>query len=298
MNLRIRRSHLYQVGIGLLAMLMLLPSLAACRAPTELPADTEEPAAIQTSAPETEGDLILEQGTVTDEPDVQVPVLDMQDGVNYAAVLITSYYATGNVAGDAHVDASYVELYNNSDTAISLAGLSLYVSNKGGSFTEYRFHEEDTIPAEGYFLVRGRDANGSTPDVLSVERYDRLFKSLSPDPKNTRLALAPAGLNLPTDKPMAAVTNVFAYVTTHTLDAADEYHFIDSASVNKVVRKKACTDKVDYQSINLTKASWTVLSQIRPHTAEGDVNTEVHTQIDEVYFRLRTDCKRFIKSLK
>ena len=282
MNLCIRRSCLRRAGIGLLAMLLLLPSLSACKAPSELHPDTKE--TFVTQAPVTEGDLILEQGTVAEEPDIQVPVLDLRDDVNYSALLITSYYATGNVAGDAHVDASYVELYNNSDTAIPLAGVSLYVSNREGDFTEYRFHEEDTVPAEGYFLVRGRNANGSTPDALSVEQYDRLFKTLSPDPKSTRLAIAPAGLTLPTEQPLAEIEAVFAYVTTHRLDAADEYHYINGASVNKVVRKKACTDKVDYQSINLTKASWTVLSQIRPHTSEGDVNTEVHSQIEEVVF--------------
>ena len=287
MNQRIHRSHLRTAGLWLLALLLLLQNVAACQSPSEIPAVSATSSEAASAFPEThepQGALTLEQGTTPATPDVQAPLLDLQDGVDYSALLITSYYATGNVVGDAHVDASYVELYNNSDTPISLAGVSLYVSDKGGSFTEYRFHEYDTIPAEGYFLVRGRDANGTTTDALTVEQYDRLFAAFSPDPKSTRLILAPAGIDMPVDKPLAEIDGVFAYVTSHTLDAADEYHFIDSASVNKVIRKKACTDKVDYQSINLTKASYTVLSQIRPHTSKGDVNTAVNTQIDEVVF--------------
>ena len=275
---------LLRAGLLLLAMALLLQSFVGCHPSSESPDGPTAPVATETSAPETQGDLIREQETTPAEPDLQVPVYSLQEGVPYPALLITSYYATGNLAGDAHVDASYVEIYNNSDTPIPLAGVALYVSDKGGRFTEYRFHEDDTIPAEGYFLVRGRDANGITTDALTVEQYDRLFRDLSPNPKSTRLVLAPAGVSLPADKPLAEVDGIFAYVTSHTLDAADEYHYVDSASENKVIRKKACTDKVDYQSINLTKASWTVLSQIRPHTTKGDVNTAVNTQIDEVVF--------------
>ncbi|MBQ9151680.1 MAG: CotH kinase family protein [Clostridia bacterium] len=284
MNLHKHRSRLRAVGLWLLAILLLLQSLAACQSAPVTPADTTAPADTDTAPPETQGALTLEQGTTPAAPEEQVPVFDLQSGVNYQALLITSYYATGNVAGEAQVAASYVELYNNSDSPIPLAGVSLYVSDQGGSFTEYRFHEEDTVPAEGYFLVRGRDANGVSTDALTVEHYDRLFATLSPHPKSTRLVLASAGMNLPADKPLAEVMNVFAYVTAHTLDAADGYHYIASGSVNKVIRKKACTDKVDYQSINLSKSSYTVLTQIRPRTTQGDVNTAVNTQIDEVVF--------------
>ena len=288
MNRYVHRSLVRKGVLWVLTALLLLQVLTSCQAPLDLFDDTGGSAATQLPVPETEteteDELILEQGTTALPPEEQAPLYDLQEGAHYQALLITSYYATGNVAGEAHVDASYIELYNNSASPIPLAGVSLYVSDKGGSFVEYRFHEGDTVPPESYFLVRGRDANGVTTDALTVERYDRRFSTLSPDPKSTRLVLAPAGVNLPADKPLREVEGIFAYVTSHALDAADEYHYIDSASVNKVIRKKACTDKVDYQSINLTKASWTVLSQIRPQTTEGDVNTTVNTQIDEVVF--------------
>ena len=262
-----------RVWAWLLTVLLLLQSVVGCRSvPTPVP------------SPETSGDLTLKQETATSVPQESIPLYGLREDVPYGALLITSYYATGNVAGDAMVEASYVELYNNSHTPIPLAGVALYVSNGEGAFSEYRFHEADVVPAEGYFLIRGRDANGRSEDALTVERYDRLFAALSPDPRNTRLVLAPAGMELPADKPLAEIAGPFAYVTSHPLDAADELHYVGNASADQVIRKKACTDKVDYQSINLKKASWTVLTQIRPRTAEGDVNREVNTRIDEVVF--------------
>ncbi len=262
-----------RVWAWLLTVLLLLQSVAGCRTVPARP-----------PSPETSGGLFLEPETLPPDTEESTPLYGLREDVPYDALLIASYYATGNVAGDAMVEASYVELYNNSDTPIPLAGVALYVSNGEDDYSEYRFHKTDVIPAEGYFLVRGRDANGLSADALTPERYDRLFSTLSPDPKRTRLVLAPAGAELPADKPLAEVAGIYAYVTSNPLDAADEFHYIDSASANKVIRKKACTDKVDYQSINLKKASWTVLAQIRPHTAEGDVNTAVNTQIDEVVF--------------
>ena len=286
MNL-IRKSRLFRMGLCWLAVVLLLQSAVACRLPPEDFSDTTASSDAADTVSETrepQGALTLEEGTTPTDPGETVPVFGLRDDVNYSALLITSYYATGNVAGAAHVAASYVELYNNSDSPLPLAGVSLYVSDREESFVEYRFHEDDVIPPEGYFLVRGRDANGVPTHALTVEHYDRLFESLSPDPKNTCLVLAPAGMVLPVDKPLADVKQAFAYVTSHMRDAADTYHYIDSGSVNKVIRKKACTDKVDYQSINLAKSSYTVLSQIRPHTSQGDVNTAVNTQIDEVVF--------------
>ena len=237
----------------------------------------------------TDGVLTLPNETTSADPDTvetdPLPPLTTPDPeADLTSLVITSYYAAGKVAGDALVAASYVELHNGGNQPLPLTGLSLYVSNGGGVFTEYRFSAGDVIPADGFFLVRGANANGAHKDALSVEAYDTLFKSLSPDPKNTRICLGLAGADLPTDTPLADIPAVITYVSTHALDEADPYGYVDSASVNKVIRKKADTRKTDYQSIHLGKASYTVLSQITPRTTEGRVNTAVESQIDEVVF--------------
>ena len=278
MNRPLRKRGPVRSAAWLLAMLM---TLSACTGPL-LPSGTEEESHPHSGTED--GLITLPSDNAVDESDSIPPVMSLDPAAHYGALVITSYYATGRVAGKAMVDASYVELHNGGDQPISLAGLSLYVSDRGGDFTEYRFSAEDKIPANGFFLVRGGEANGISKDALTVESYDTCFKTLSPDPDSTRIVLTKAGLTLPTDQPLSETDGLFSYVTSHPLDAADTYHYIDSASVNKVIRKKADTHKTDYQSIHLGKASYTVLSQITPRTTQGRVNTEITSQIDEVVF--------------
>ena len=278
------RPYLRQAVLWMLTVLLLLQALTACQGgqtPSEVTTASDE-----TSPNSGDGPLTLAPDGAPAEPNADpFPALvELDPAAPYAALVITSYYATGNVAGKAMAAASFVELHNGADVPVSLAGLSLYVSDRGGDFTEYRFSQGDTIPPQGYFLVRGRDAGGAHADALSVEKYDTCFKTLSPDPDSTRIVLAKAGMALPSDQPLTELDKVFDYVSSHPLDADDTYHYVDSASVNKLIRRKADSQKTDYQSIHLGKASYTVLSQITPRTTEGRVNTAVQSQIPEVVF--------------
>ena len=285
---RTLHTRLQRAVLGLVIAVLLLQTVTACRPPSpgaDPTASSDSTASLDHSTVGTApGILTLEPESAEREPESIPPVVALDPTADYTVLLINSYYAAGDVAGRALVSASYVELYNRGDTPISLSGLSLYVSDKGGEFAEYRFSPEAVIPAKGYFLVKGRQVSGFHEDALTLEHYDASFATLSPDPDSTRLVLAAAGREIPANMPMALVEKVFSYVTAHPLDAGDTYHYIDSASVNKVIRKKANTDKVDYQSIHLGRSSCTVLNQIRPRTSEGDVNRTVHTLIDEVVF--------------
>ncbi len=204
--------------------------------------------------------------------------------IDYSALVITAYYATGNAPGDAMADASFVELYNSSNTDIPLAGVSLYVSSRREAFVEYPFYEGDTIPAKGAFLIRGRDAVGESADALTVEHYDRLHATLSPDPKHARLVLAAAESLLPPDQPLADMDNIFSGVSSDSMDADDFYRYIAKPSVDELVRKKASTHKTDYQTVDLGKSSAAVLALVRPRCAAGDVNTAVTPVGAEVIF--------------
>lgn len=265
-------------GVLLLAVLMIFVS---CTASIVSPVDTSAEGREEGS---TVGALTIPETTVSAETEPLPPLVAPNLTADLDSLVITSYYAAGKVAGEALVAASYVELHNGSEEVISLSGLSLYVANRNEAFTEYRFAPGEVIPANGFFLIRGADAVGEHGNVLTVDSYDKCFKGLSPDPKITRICLGQAGMILPTDQPLCNVEGVFSYVTSHFLDVNDTYRYIDSTSVNKVIRKKADTHKTDYQSIHLGKASYTVLSQITPRTTEGRVNTAVNSQINEVVF--------------
>ncbi len=208
----------------------------------------------------------------------------LDPSADYAALVITAYYATGNAPGEAMADASFVEIYNSSNAPLSLSGVSLYVSNRGEAFTEYPFYEGDVIPAGGAFLVRGRDAVGESADALTLAHYDRLHPTLSPDPKNTRLVLAAAERTLAADSPLSAISDIFSAVSSHTMDASDLYRYIAKPSADELIRKKASTHKTDYQTVDLTRSSAAVLALIRPRCTGGDINIEVNPVSAEVIF--------------
>ncbi len=205
----------------------------------------------------------------------------LREDVDYDALVITALYATGNRPG-AMADASFVEIYNNSDTDIPLAGVSLYLSDRGGDFVEYPFAAEDVIPARGHFLVRGRDAVGESEDVLSVDTYDRRFATLAPT-SQARLALAAAERTLPTDTPMAELDGLFAYITAHPTDTADTYHYIKNPSSDDLVRRKSDTDKADLQTIDLPNTGSATLALIAPESTKGK-NSAVRSLMAEVTF--------------
>ncbi len=255
---------------------------------TEPPAEDTEPG---TMPPETVAATVGEwitlpvQETESVAETLPAPGADALDPtVDYSVLVITAYYATGNAPGEAMADASFVEIYNNSNTPIPLAGVSLYVSDRGGAFIEYPFYEGDIVPAEGAFLVRGRDAVGESADALTVDCFDRLHPSLSPDPKSHRLILAAAERVLPADRPLSEMDGLFSAVSSLPVDAGDLYRFIAKPSANELVRKKASTHKTDYQTIDLRDSSAAVLALIRPRCAAGDINTTVDPVGAEVLF--------------
>ncbi len=208
----------------------------------------------------------------------------LSDDVDYASLVITACYAAGNMADSAMVDYSYIELGNPTGSPIPLAGVALYVAAPNGSFTEYAFPAGDTVPAGGYFLVRGRAANGESADVFTLTETDRIFESLAPDPRSLRVVLAPAESTLDPNAPIAGQADVFAYLSSNILDAGDDCHYVRRASSDDLIRKKAFSDKVDYQTLDLTDTSAATLALARPMCAAGDKNTAVRSQMAEVIF--------------
>lgn len=212
------------------------------------------------------------------------PTADALDPeADYTALVITSVYTTGRGAGDALAEASFVELYNSSDKDISLAGAALYLSGNGGDYTAYPFSEGHTVPAGGYFLIRGMDAPGESRNVFTLSHYD-VAMPLRPGEFGMRMALAPVGLTLDGDLPMRELTGLFTYVTTADADASDLLHHGGKPTPDRLLRKKAATNHTDYQRITLTDASASVLEQIRPKTSRGDVNRAVESIRTEVGF--------------
>ncbi|MBE6559007.1 MAG: hypothetical protein E7661_08400 [Ruminococcaceae bacterium] len=215
-----------------------------------------------------------------------VPTADELDPeADYGGLVITSVYSAGRMPNKALCEASFVELYNNTDRDISLAGAALYLAGKNGDYTAYPFLRGQVIPAGGYFLIKGAPAIGEFATVFSLENYDAAM-SLRPDEYGFRLAVAPMGLVPDSDAPMAELEGVFTYVSSVSADAADTYHYAGNPQPDRLIRKKAATHKVDYQRMDLNEASKSVLEQIRPKTSQGDVNLAVSPVRAEVVFSI------------
>lgn len=208
---------------------------------------------------------------------------DLDPDANYAGLVIHEVYSTGRIPGKALCEASFVELYNSTDKDISLAGAALYLSGKTGGYTAYPFSFDHTVPAGGYFLIRGEDAVGAYENLFSLTHYDAEM-SLRPDEYGFRLAIAPVGLTPDEHTPMAQIPTLFTYVSSLDADADDVYHTAGNPQPDRIIRKKAATNRLDYQRIKLTEASKSLLEQIRPKTAKGDLNTAVMPTRAEVIF--------------
>lgn len=239
-----------------------------------VPAETGEVETVVLVLPEIPSDTSSADTLTADDLD---PLGD------YQSLVITSVYTTGRGAGKGLAEASFVELYNGSDKDISLGGAALYLSGNEGAYAAYPFEKDHVIPAGGYFLIRGLDAVGTYKTVFCLDSYDAQMP-FRPGEYGMRMAIAPVGLTLDGSLPMAELEGVFAYVTSADRDVSDLLHHTGKPDPDRLIRKKAATDQVDYQRIKLTEASYTVLEQIRPKTSEGDVNRAVDSLMAEVVF--------------
>lgn len=201
-----------------------------------------------------------------------------------SALVITSFYTPGRVAGAGLCSHAFLEIYNGADRAVSLAGLSLYVSDGEGGMAEYPLPQDAKISAGGCYLLRGAAARAVPDPVLTISSFDAEL-SFCPDPdKSLRVVLAASGRSIRTDLPLSEQAGLYSYLSADESDAGDEYHFVKKTGAGRLLRKSADTDKVSYRSIKLSEASYTVLGQITPRTSEGRVNTTISGRVAEVVF--------------
>ena len=198
-------------------------------------------------------------------------------------LVITSFYTPGDVAGAGLCEYAFAELYNGGDRAVSLAGLSLYLPGKDGGMTEYPLPADARVPAGGCFLIRGAEARAVTAPVLRLSAWDTVL-DFCPDPTGLRVVLAASGTALRADEPLAGQGGVYAYLSAAAVDAQDAFHYVRKTGAGRLLRKRADTDKVAYQSLKLSEASWTVLRQVTPRTTAGRVNGEIAGRLPEVAF--------------
>ena len=211
----------------LLAVLTLLVFLTACKEESLLPTGANDN---QISLP---NEIILTTHSTAYALDPQA---------DYTGIVINTVYSVGRMPNKALAEASFVELYNNTDRDIPLAGAALYLAGKTGNYTAYPFDESHVIPARGYFLIKGDPAIGSYKPVFTLHTCDATMP-IRPDEYGFRMAIAPVGLTLDGNTPMGELEGLFTYVSSVPKDAEDFYHAAGNPQPDRIIRKKAATQQ-------------------------------------------------------
>ncbi|MEK0315294.1 choice-of-anchor I family protein [Cohnella sp. 56] len=94
-------------------------------------------------------------------------------------IVINQVYGAGlKGASDAWVSHGFIELYNQTEAAVSLEGWSLQYADRGSSETTgatkgwEKLNLTGSIPAHGFYLIAGRATGAQTPAVDLTDRAD------------------------------------------------------------------------------------------------------------------------------
>jgi hypothetical protein len=177
-------------------------------------------------------------------------------------ILILQAYGSGT-STDGSVSRSFVELYNNTDNAVSLDDCSLQYS-EGGTVWEKLDLSGKTIPAHASFLILGKEQNTGSRLVLADTGADIIWRDMVFSNRNFKIALVQNKETLSVANPFdtdGAGTKAAGYVDMAGLKNSND-DVIDGSereapaliSKQKAARRKNLTDtnnnKTDFESID------------------------------------------------
>ncbi len=187
---------------------------------------------------------------------------------------------------DAACKYSFIELYNTTDSDISLAGLSVYYK-EAGEYAEFPLSANGVIPAGGYYLVRGAAAPKYVADseIISVDSYDEEW-DLTISNKAFSIVLAPSGMTLDPTLPLYDLEGIVSYFCA--FDSKTEYYFdsgyLDDFSKNKFAVRTALREDSGWYMVNLNKANSTKLCTVVPMYSGGAAGSFIKSALNEVTF--------------
>ncbi|OFI38636.1 multifunctional nuclease/2',3'-cyclic-nucleotide 2'-phosphodiesterase/5'-nucleotidase/3'-nucleotidase [Arthrobacter sp. SW1] len=163
--------------------------------------------------------------TLLAAPLTAIPAVAADEAPAAPGVVINEAYLSGGSSGAAFRN-KFVELYNSSDAAVDLSGWSLqYRSGAGTSAPTGVTALSGTIPAKGYFLVKGASNSAtSTAPELPAANVDG-SGSFNPSGSAGTIVLAKQATalgSLPTGSVTAnaAVADLLGYGTSNTFETA------------------------------------------------------------------------------
>lgn len=207
------------------------------------------------------------------------------DASAWEGLMIDQVYGTGKKATDAALSHGYIQLYNASSKPMSLSGVSLYYSDGEKAYRALALPTDAVIPAGGCYLIRANSPSGydESTSIVSLTEYD-LEWNIYIDNKEVRLLLAPSGRTLDvTDDITTFEDAISVFFASETVYNGSVYA-VDDLSKNKVAIRTARTDYSGYHTVNLTRASSSLLERICTSTSAGKTNDTLRLRISEVTF--------------
>ncbi|GAA4047247.1 ExeM/NucH family extracellular endonuclease [Arthrobacter methylotrophus] len=176
-----------------------------------------------------------------------------------ASVVINEAYLSGGSAGAAFRN-KFVELYNSSDSAVSLSGWSLqYRAASNVNPPTFITPLSGSIPAKGYFLVKGASNNAaSTAAELPAADVDG-SGTLNPSGSAGTIVLAKQGTAvnpLPTGSVVGnpAVADLLGYGTTNTFETATALAPASNTDVRSLNRNNGADTNNNAADLSLSAA--------------------------------------------
>ena len=247
------------------------------------PRDTSEPAPLwypdETRAP-------AEGESAADEPETTDPD-HPGDVTPYEGLMISKVYGTGKKNTDAAISNGFVQLYNASDKAVSLKGLSLFYKTDGAKpYTRLVFPDSASVAAHGYYLVRANSPEGYdfANSVLYIDSAD-IDWDIFIDNKEIRLVLAPTAWVIDTDDDILTFDDAVDVFYASETDVMSVYA-VKELSKSKMAVRTALTDYSGYHKVNLTTAATTELRQLLIQSSKGVTNNKTNGRLSEVVFSL------------
>ncbi|PTT68400.1 lamin tail domain-containing protein, partial [Arthrobacter sp. HMWF013] len=182
-------------------------------------------------------------------------------------VVINEAYLSGGSTGAAF-KSKFVELYNGSDSPVSLAGWSLQYRSAGGTTAPAVAPLAGSIPAKGYYLVQG-SSNGTNGADLPAA--DTVATNLNFQGQNGTIVLAKqaTAVTLATGSVIepAGVADLLGYGTSNTFETAAAAGTTSNTDVRSLNRAGGVDS-------NSNTADFALSPSITPQTAGGSVEPD------------------------
>ncbi len=245
---------------------------------TEHESDTEEE-----SVPEQPADP---PETITRPPVTNQPTVFPTGEDPYEGLMITLVHGTGKKGAEAVVDHGFVQLYNGTDHAISLAGLALYYRTAGDtSYVSFAFPDDEVIPSCDSYLVRANAPADIAEEnlIMKISVCDAEW-DIYIDNKEVSLVLASADAPPPVDGDITRWEDAVSVFYASTLNPCDSVFAVDDLTRQKMAVRTAKTTYSAYHLVHLSRLTTADLQALCPSASNGRSNEVVASRLEEVIF--------------